>query len=217
MVFLKKKPDWGDILLVYIGMYAAWSLWQIFAQPLLIGPGWIPSLLNIAVKALIWLGPLVFYRKAQGWKIAPREMFTSPFPWFGCLAMVCGSVAFLQTVRILSGRMDSHLIWDPIFILFSASAGVIEEISFRGFIFNRQAAFAGMLPAALINGMLFAVFHYPSWIIGQGFLLFFTWRFWMLVVVGILFSMAFAKWKNIWLTIAVHTFWNLLSYLWALV
>lgn len=205
------------MLVLYTGMLITWSLWQVFVQPLFPADGWPAALHAVAVKAIVWNCPMIAYLKKDGWKIAPKEMFLSPFPWFPCLAMLCVSVMFLHTVRITTGRVNTFLIWDHIFLLFSASAGIIEEISFRGFLFNRQAASVGTLPAAIMNGVLFALFHYPVLIIGQGFAQLFSPRFVMLLVVGILFSLAFARWKNIWLTIIVHTCWNVFSYLWALV
>lgn len=205
-----------NVLIFYVGMFAAWSLWQIFLQPLVPLTGWGAAIHASLVKGVIWVCPMVLFWKKDGWKIAPKEMFRSPYPWLPCLAMLCVTAMFLHTVRIAAGRLNTVVFWQSIFLFASFSAGIIEEISFRGFLFNRQAASMGTLPAALWNGVLFALFHYPSLIVGQGLEQLISLRCLMLFAVGILFSLAFARWRNIWLTIVVHSAWNVLSYLWAL-
>ena len=114
------------------------------------------------------------------------------------------------------GRKNAVVVWENIFLLFSISAGVIEEISFRGLLFNRLAPAIGIFPAAMMNGLMFALFHYPTLLIGQGFTQILSSRGLMLLCVGTIFSLAFARWKNLWLLIIVHSIWNVLTYLFAL-
>lgn len=173
--------------------------------------------INILVKGVVWIVPLLLLlRNDKAWLIKPTRMFCLTLPWFACVGMLCVSTAFLHTVRLMTGRENTFVIWEGIFLVLSISAGVIEEISFRGFIFNRQASTIGKIPAAIINGFLFEVFHYPQLILGKGLTELFTLRSLLLWSVGFLFSLAFAKWKNIILLIIVHSFWNVLSYIFAL-
>lgn len=97
----------------------------------------------------------------------------------------------------------------------AVSAAVIEEIAFRGFLFNRQLPDIGVLPAAVYNGVLFALFHFPQFLIGQHLGALVSFRFWLIVAMGGIFSLSFFRWKNLGMNIVIHSYWNLLSYIFA--
>ncbi len=208
---------WPLSIALYLLMYFAWSAWQSLLLPGIAIAGPVGIGLSIAVKAAIWLiPPLILLKDKDAWLIWPKEMFLTAFPWLGCLAMLCFSAAFLHTVRLAVGRQNTFVAWDHMFLALSISAGVIEELCFRGFLFNRQAALWGTVPAALLNGLQFMLFHYPGLILGRGFGELISARSLMLFAVGSWFSLSFAKWKNIWVLIIVHSVWNILSYYFAL-
>lgn len=201
---------------LYLGMYAIWSLWQIYAKPISFpGTNW-GIYGSVFVKGVIWTTPMFLIWKLEGWLVQPSKAFSSPFPWLPCFGMLCATVCFLHTIRIIVGRQNTVVVWEHVFLLFSISAGVIEEIAFRGVLYNRLAPAVGIIPAAMMNGLMFALFHYPRLLIGQGWIQMFSARCLMLFFVGTIFSLAFARWKNLWLLIIVHSFWNILSYLFSL-
>ena len=173
---------------------------------------------NTAAKAIIWLAPFLFaFRKRDGrWLVSPRLGFTSPFPWAPFFAGVCLIVAFLHTMHILLLGIDVWGMFQPIWIFTALAAAVIEELAFRGYLFNRQAAVIGAFKAAIINGFLFAFYHFPELIIARNLLAVLSLRFWVIVVMGLIFSMAFAKWKNLLMTMLIHFTWNMLCYWFAL-
>ncbi len=170
------------------------------------------------VKALVWLGPMLFFllRKDEKWLIAPRDMFISPFPWLPSLVGLCLTAAFLHTMHILLVGIDTWGIFQPMWIFLSLGAALIEELAFRGFLFNRQAAAHGAIKAALINGLLFALYHFPEFIIGQNLHALLGLRFWVIAVMGYVFSMTFAKWKNLGMTMIIHFVWNMLCHWFAI-
>lgn len=203
-------------LIIFFAAYLCWSAWQLFVAPkIAFWDGFI--WLNVVIQGVVWICPalLVFFAKRDGWLEFPGRMFCTSFPSIPFLGMLCGTVCFLYTVRIFSGLQNTYVLWDWNFLLFALSAGVIEELFFRGFLFNRMGNALGVLPGAMINGLLFALYHFPG-VICSDFSGFFSLRLLMLFAVGVLFCLAFARWKNLWLTILVHSIWNLISYLWAL-
>lgn len=204
-------------LATYGAVYLCWSAWRVYIAPEIAsvdGFYWFDAFL----KSLIWVGPflIAFILKKGCWLESPGRVFCTSFPFVPLLAMLCATVCFLYTVRVANGLQSTLVIWDWHFLVFSLCTGFIEEISFRGFFFNRMAKPMGVAPAALVNGVLFALYHYPEVIMSFQFDGIFSWRFVMLYVVGVLFCLAFARWRNLWLTIIVHSVWNLISYLWAL-
>lgn len=213
---MKQKALITNICL-YLALYAIWSLWQIYAERTLSNQIIWGSIGSILIKGVIWTTPMFLLWKREGWLVQPSKAFISSFPWLPCFGMLCATVCFLYTVRIAAGRQNAILFWEPIFLLFSISAGVIEEIAFRGILFNRLAPAIGIRPAAMMNGLMFALFHYPGLLLGRGWIQLVSPRLLMLLCVGTLFSLAFARWKNLWLLIIVHSFWNILSHMFALV
>lgn len=200
---------------VYIAAMAAWCTWCQWGQSLL-PPGTGSALLDaLVIKNLIWLVPLlpVFLRAGEdGWLVPPSRMLRTPFPWLPCLALCCLSLAALHTIRLLNGRADVKVLFDPVFVVLSLCAGITEETFFRGYLFNRQAAVLGVPFAAALNGVLFTLYHYPLLVFGQGWNSLLSPRSALLLVMGILFSLVFAHWRQLALPITVHTVWNIASY-----
>ena len=201
---------------IYLSLCLCWSAWSLLVVPQI--ASWSGFLwLNTLIKCLLWVSPflLALLSKKDGWLEPPGRMFCTSFPFIPFLGMLCGTVCFLYTVRVFHGLQNTYVLWDWNFLLFAVSAGLIEELFFRGFLFNRMGNALGVLPGAMINGLLFALYHFPG-VICLDFSGFFSLRLLVLVAVGVLFCLAFARCKNLWLTILVHSIWNLISYLWAL-
>ena len=173
---------------------------------------------SVIVKGIIWAGiPLALLHGAKE-TIVPigLRLFTSRIPLLPCLIAVCLSAAFLNTVRMLNGLMNTHIIFDFGMIVLSVTAGVFEEIGFRGCMFNAQQKSLGFLPAAAINGLMFVLFHYPGLIVGDisGIL---SLRSLMIFIVGVLFCWMFKQWKSLPMLMIVHVAWDIMSYLFCLV
>lgn len=166
---------------------------------------------SVVLKALIWLAPFLLFRT----RLRSKAFFHAPFPWLPCLILLCASAAFLHSLRILNGLLNTHVVFDPMFIVFSLSAGVIEELSFRGGFFNLQEEAYGFWPAALINGVMFTLFHYPTLLLGHWQELV-SLRSALIFAMGVLFCWMYKKWRNLALNMTVHTVWDILSYLFCL-
>lgn len=201
----------------YCLSYAMWSVWSL-AEGRFLPSGLVPPIvMEAALRTLIWIGPMLLlgYRKDQ-WLIRPGKMLQGSFPWHAAFVGLCLTAVFLHTAHIVLVGIDVWGIFDPIWIWLSLSAAVIEEIAFRGFLFNWQAAKGGIVRTAVVNGLLFAVYHYPEFIVGRSLWAVFGFRFWMIAVMGFLFSVMFARWKHLGLTILIHFAWNLLCFWFAL-
>ena len=119
---------------VYAGMWLVWSAWTLFLLPrIALGQTELALLDSVAAKAAVWVLPLALLGRLRR-----RELFGRPFPWLPCLVLLCGVTAFLHTLRLLNGLQNTHVIFDPMFILFSLTAGIWEELSFRGGLFAWQ-------------------------------------------------------------------------------
>lgn len=168
---------------------------------------------SVVLKSLVWAVPFVLLFLASKPRPARSELFRTPFPWFACVVLLCLTAAFLYTVRLARGLVNTYAIFDPMFVVLSLSAGVIEEFSFRGGLFRMQEATLGFWPAAVLNGALFTLFHKPELLFGGSWTWLWSWRALLIFVMGMVFCWVFRKWRNLALNMTVHTVWNLLSYL----
>ena len=76
---------------------------------------------------------------------------------------------------------------------------ISEELIFRGLVFRRIRDYGGFLPAALISGLVFGVYHGN---ITQGI---------FATIMGILFAMIYEHYGTIWAPIAAHIANNILA------
>lgn len=200
---------------IFIAQWFFWSIWQNSVSPLLpVGVG-MTLLESVVLKCLVWAIPFVLILcKLKGENtLSLREMFVSPFPWLACIVLLCMTTVFLYTVRIARGLVNTHAIFDPMFVVLSLSAGVFEELAFRGGMFNLHESAMGFWPAAIINGVMFTIYHYPELLYGRGFERLLSWRVLLIFVMGIVFCFMFRKWRNMALNMTVHTVWDILSFL----
>ena len=203
--------------LVYLLSYVIWSVWRLGNNPL---GGYKGIVFEYAVvMPLVWIGPavpLLLKKHAESqWLIPPREMMRGRFPWLPALTGLCLSAMFLHTVHIFGVGIRTWGIFEASQILLSLSAAVVEEIVFRGVLFNQQAVKLGIYRAAALNGILFAIYHFPRLLIGQEWLALIGFRFWLIVMTGSIFSVVFAKWRHLGVTMVIHFGWNMMSYLFA--
>ena len=203
MVYCMKKP-----LILYAILWIAWALWQTTALPLL-GPGTLTALTDsVLAKGLIWLLPTLLVLK-------PAIRFRGEFPWLPCVAILCAVTAFLHTLRLLNGLGGTHAVFDPMFLVFSVSAGAIEELTFRCGFYASTAEALGPRPAAAVDGAMFTLYHFPELLRGDwsGLL---SLRALLIFGMGMVFCGMYRKWRSPALNVTVHSVWNLLSYLFCL-
>lgn len=204
-------------LLVFALMWAAWGFWELEPRlPYGAGSALIDS---IVIKFLIWGLPallLLRFRKGASALLPFHELFAAPFPWFALLVLLCLTTAFLYALRLAAGLSSTFLLFEPIYLAFSLGAGVIEEFVFRGYFFNRQGAVLGFWSAALVNGALFTLYHFPGLLYGGPWAQLLSLRTPLVFFVGVAFCWMFSKWRNLALCMAVHTAWDVLSYLFCL-
>lgn len=192
-------------------LWAKWSLMEGALLPSRLLPGF---LCETAVKGLIWIGPILLLQKRSDdrWMVRPDSMLQKPFPWYATFIGLCLTVAFLHTAHIVLVGIDVWGIFDPMWIGLSLSAAIIEEIAFRGLFFNRQAADGRVIVPVIINGFLFAIYHFPEFLYGQNLQALLAPRFWLIVIMGMVFSLIFARWKHLGMTIVIHFVWNMLCF-----
>lgn len=203
--------------LAYCLSYGIWAAWCLMG-------GWFHSLgpaVSLAweriMKAIIWIVPLLSVYLKDSEKLIPiRQSFRTSFPWHPTVIGVCMSVVFLHTAHIFLSGIRTWGVYQPIWLYLSLFAAVTEEIIFRGLLFNGQALVYSTGKAAIFNGIMFAVYHFPEFLAGQNLTAVFGLRFWVIAIMGTILSLTFAKWKNLPMVIVIHFIWNMLCFWFAL-
>lgn len=199
---------------LFLALWLIWSLWQHFMPPQR------PMLLAdvLLAKPLVWgVIPLaVLFRSQKSTTKQLRGFFEGQFPIFPCIVFLCSAAAFLHTIRLLQGLGNSFVIFNWMMVLSSLSAGVVEELGFRGCFFTRHRENMSFWPAAVLNGLIFTAYHYTELLFGGDFDILLSWRPLLIFTMGILFCWMFHKWKNLALNMVVHIVWDILSFLFCL-
>ena len=203
-------------LALCLALYLLWSIWNAVLLPRLT-PGDGAALLDtLLVKTVIWAVPCLLLLRGRGRALAVSPLFSPFFPWLACLVLLCASTAFLHTVRLLNGLADTHVLLSPMPFAAALGAGVLEELAFRGYFFNVQSPTLGFWPAAVLNGAMFTLYHYPGLLFGQSWAQLCSPRALLIFLMGVVFCWMFQKWGNLALNMTVHTIWDVLSYLFCL-
>lgn len=85
-------------------------------------------------------------------------------------------------------------------ILYGVVSPFVEEVIFRGFLYGRMRVYMPKVAAVLLAALLFGVYH-GNWVQGvYGF------------VMGIIYTLAYEKYKNFYLAVFMHAITNLVGY-----
>lgn len=201
--------------------FAVWSLFHFFVE------GWLDRMIPIewqnqllksgVIKNLIWTLPAFCLLKkfAADAVVKPQALFRfnrSCLPWLSAFALfaiylVIGAYRQHGTLQVQSTfGMGSVIV-----VLF---VGITEEMVFRGWLLNVTYSEQHKWLAIGGNAVLFLMIHFPTWIMDGIFISSFTsFGFVCILVLSVIFSLAFLKTKSLLLPIGLHMFWDLLMFL----
>jgi membrane protease YdiL (CAAX protease family) len=203
----------GVYLIIF---FTIWSIRELVVQPIFLTPldAFASEVIGEIIKLTVWTLPailLIRHFQDDMW-IGLNEMFTTKPKWFKDAPILLVVFAPVLSAFLRQGG----LYIDPEFVparLIGAVllVGITEEIVFRGFLLNALLKKMKLYPAIAINEVLFVLIHFPIWIYHGRELSGFLSGLPAVFILGVLFSYSFIKTKNIFVPIALHMIWNLLS------
>jgi uncharacterized protein len=221
MVIVKSKTQevsWliGYILLLFVSAIVRDFVIDPYVAHHLSGIGAI--LVEPLWKLLFWIAPTFLYiHFIEGQnpftylKLTSHPLKGLAWGLYGCffvVALELGNILRSHGVH-LSQSADT---WVNVILL----VGLMEEIPFRGFLFQKlqslfSPSWAGFVGAMLISSLLFAFIHIPLWVSTEQSL--FQSFFGLLLVffVGILACVALKISESLWSSILIHTVYNILT------
>lgn len=110
-----------------------------------------------------------------------------------------------QTLWLIAGAL-------AVYAINQALVAVGEELVCRGYIQQNLATRLTMPFAILISAAMFAIFHVPSMVYYSLPLVLAIIMFSNVILAGILFGIALARTRNLWLPIGLHFGWNMVLY-----
>lgn len=216
------KQQKAAILLPYLLLFfAVWTAYTVLVKPWLtahISSVWLSSFVRSGIlKNLVWTLPAYCLLKkfADNAVVKPQELFRLNrrcLPWLTAFAL------FAIYLLVGAYRLHGGLHIQPTFgidsVITVLFVGITEEMVFRGWLLNVTYSDQHKWLAIGANAVLFLMIHFPKWIMDSTFISNFTsLGFVCLLVLSVIFSLAFLKTKNLLLPIGLHMFWDLLMFL----
>jgi membrane protease YdiL (CAAX protease family) len=164
------SPQFRLAFLVYLVLFhAAWVGWVYLVYPRLqsLGDATLSyALANLTLRLLIWVAPVFIYLR---WidRVEALTYLKLKQHWRRGLLVALGFSALnflLSLARYGWPHPHAGLVtWNSI-LGTSFLIGFIEEIPYRGFIFQKLAESFSLVTATLISALLFLLIHMPGWI-----------------------------------------------------
>jgi membrane protease YdiL (CAAX protease family) len=228
----KRKLTAYKIGIYCVIYFALCAIRQLIVQPRLLGlfNPYLFEILDTSIKIMISTLPallLIKYYQADMW-ISLKELFINKPIWFKVnkpeiklkwyedniekyplILFLLLPLLLPLRAWISFGKIAIHPNIQPIrwfeMVLF---VGITEEIVFRGWLLNAKLKKMKILPALLINSILFVIVHFPIWIYFRYSLIEFLGNGLGIFAFSILMGIIFIKSKNIIVPIIFHMVWN---------
>lgn len=204
----------GPFIAYLIIFNAAWAGWVYLVYPRMKALGeatLVYALVNIGIRLLIWVLPVFLYLRFVD-RAEPIEYLKLKRYWKRGVVIglaLTGINFVLSMARFGIPHPNIHsLSWNSIFGT-SLLIGLVEEIPYRGFIFQKLQERLGFWIANLISSILFLGIHLPGWISLQmlraGTVVF-------VLIFGVLMVIVFRCSKSLWSVIVTHSLNDFLSF-----
>ena len=119
------------------------------------------------------------------------------------LERICGAASF-SVASLADGGAQHVAVWAAYSLIIFSVAGTSEELSFRGYPFQRLADSIGAVGATAAFAILFGLVHLGNsshtWISTCNTML-----------VGVTLAVAYLRTRSLWLPVGIHVAWNLVQ------
>lgn len=203
---------------VFYGFWAIGELFLFEQIRLLLNNEVLSQLvINALIKNLVWTLPAVImiYHFKDDVYVTLKDIFSSKVNWLKYVPIFLLFTIFLIGDAIMvNGKLaiSSEFGFDDVIDLLFV--GVTEEMVFRGWLLNVTIKEDKKWRYIIINALMFLAIHFPIWIHNGIFVSSFTgFGFLCVIILSVIFSYTFIKSKNILVPIALHTYWDLLMFM----
>jgi membrane protease YdiL (CAAX protease family) len=152
-----------------IVFHAVWTAWVLVGYPRLRTLGedtLVYALVNLTIRALVWVLPIFLYlRYLDGVEPARYLKLTEHWRRGLLFALAFSALNFFASLAQhgLPPFRAAAFTWNSV-LSTSLLIGFVEEIPYRGFIFQKLNESFSFPYASLIASLLFLAIHLPGWI-----------------------------------------------------
>lgn len=190
-----------------IVFYTAWTTWVLVGYPRVRSLGeatLLYALINLTIRGLVWVLPVFIYlRYVEG--VKPLVYLKLKEHWRRGLlfALVFSALNFLASLAQhgLPHFGAGAVTWNSV-LSTSLLIGFVEEVPFRGFIFQKLNEWFSFPSASLISSVLFLAIHLPGWF---SLHLFKIQAAIFVFVFGVLMTILLRYSKSLWAPIISHS------------
>jgi uncharacterized protein len=218
---ITEGTSWERVIFVgYIAiLFAAASIRDFFVIPFVTHHliGITAAFVEPLYKLLFWIAPTILYIKyvikANPLTYLKLTVNVRKGIGGGVLIGVLLFLLFVLPAALLHGKLPRFALsfddWLNSFLL----VGILEEIPFRGLVFQRLQSLLGFWKATLVSSLLFAMVHVPLWLSRGEVLLpndlpsLFT-----VFLVGVGLCYLFKRTGSLWSCILVHSVYDLTTF-----
>ena len=197
-------------LLLFFALWTGWVLWIYPRVEALGNTTLIYAILNIALRLLLWVLPVFLYLRYID-HINPFTYLKLRQHWQrGILVGLAISLINFLGMLLRFGPphlSTQYLTWNSI-LSTSILIGFVEEIPFRGFIFQKLHEKYSFWIANLLSSLLFLAIHLPGWI---SLHLLTLPTVISIFLIGIILATIFHYSKTLWSSIVAHSLNDFLS------
>lgn len=219
---MEKNKKFIISLWVYIVLfYAFWASYTLLLVPFfrqVFVSEWTNEIIDAVIKNLTWTLPALLLAGIFRNELFSglKEMYTfkkSDAKYLLLLipitAVVIGGQLIKKHGLSISPNFKYASIISVVFV------GIMEESVFRGLFLNAALKNADTkaktVLAVAVNSLAFLVIHFPIWLIDGVFIFSFTsLSFITIILLSIVFSYCFIKTKSLWVSIIIHSLYDLL-------
>lgn len=194
--------------LVYLVVFhATWTMWVLVGYPRLrtVGEGTLLyMLINLAMRALVWVLPVFVYLRYVD-RVKPSRYLKLTEHWRrGLLVALFFSslnlLAYLAQHGVPQFRTAAFT-WNSV-LSTSLLIGFVEEVPYRGFIFQKLEEWVSFPYASLISSLLFLASHLPGWF---SLRLFKIQNVIFVFVFGVLMALLLRYARSLWAPVVSHS------------
>ena len=190
-----------------IVFYAVWITWVLLGYPRVRTLGeatLLYALINLTIRGLVWVLPVFVYLRFVD-HVSPLRYLKLTGHWrrgllFGLAFSVLNFLASLAQHGFPHLRAGA-VTWNSI-LNTSLLIGFVEEVPFRGFIFQKLNEWFPFSYASLMSSLLFLAIHLPGWF---SLHLFRVQSVVFVFVFGVLMTVLLRYSRSLWAPIVCHS------------
>lgn len=219
---LKNKNLTITLAVYTVIFYAVWTTYQLLIAGRIeaaLSPTAADLVKEGAAKTILWFVPaIILIRRNREYLHAKEKLFSAKSGWGAFLTVFAFFTFYILLSKWkTSGKIalaENFTLWSAVVYLF---VGFNEEIVFRGWLLNatlpekQNESMSNMLPAMIVNAVMFLLIHFPIWIKNGLFLVNLSAGAWISIpVLSVVFSVCFVKSRNIIIPALLHFWWDFL-------